>query len=70
MIGLERSTVSPSSSSMSRSTPWVLRVLRAHVDDHRLVVVGVLDVEVAERGRLGLGQAQHGADLAQQLAGP
>ena len=35
MTGLQRSTVSPSSSSMSRSTPWVRRVLRPHVDDHR-----------------------------------
>ena len=44
------------------------RVLRTHVDDHRLVVVGVLR-EVAELGRLGLAHAQHGADLAQQLGG-
>ena len=43
------------------------RVLRAHVDDHRLILVGIVG-EVAELGGLGLAHAQHGADLAHQLA--
>ena len=57
MIGLVRSTVSPSSSSMSRSTPWVdgccgpmLMIMVS------LVGVGRL---LGERGGVGLGQAQH-----------
>ena len=44
------------------------RVGRAHVEDHRLVLVGVLG-QVAELRRLGLAHPQHGADLAQQLLG-
>ncbi|MEZ5251801.1 MAG: hypothetical protein R2713_22115 [Ilumatobacteraceae bacterium] len=43
------------------------RVLGPHVDDHRLILGGI-DGEVAELGGLGLAEAQHGADLAQQLA--
>ena len=45
------------------------RVLRTHVDDHRLIVVGVVG-QVAELGGLGLAHPQHRADLAHQLAGP
>ena len=41
-------------------------VRRAHVEDHRLVLVRIVR-DVAELGRLGLAHAQHGADLAQQL---
>ena len=44
------------------------RVLRTHVDDHRLIVVGVVG-EVAEQRGLGLAHAQHGADLAHQFGG-
>ena len=43
------------------------RVLRTHVDDHRLIL-GRIDGEVAELGGLGLAHPQHRADLAQQLA--
>ena len=39
------------------------RVLRPHVDDHRLIFGGV-DCLLAERGRFGLGHAQHRADFA------
>jgi hypothetical protein len=42
-------------------------VLRPHVDDHRLVFVGVVG-QVAELRRLGLAHAQHRPDLAHQLA--
>ena len=68
MIGLVRSTVSPSSSSMSRSTPWVDGCCGTHVDDHRLVVAA-LDVDVARVDEAALGQAQDGADLLAELAG-
>ena len=43
------------------------RVLRTHVDDHRLIVGGI-DGNVAELGGLGLAHPQHRADLAEQLA--
>ena len=43
------------------------RVLRPHVDDHGLIVGGV-DRDVAELGRLGLAHAQHRTDFAQQLS--
>ena len=68
MTGLVRSTVSPSSSSISRSTPWVDGMLRAHVDDHGLVV-GPLDVDVRRVDGHALGEPEHGAHLAAQLAG-
>ena len=68
MIGLQRSTVSPCSSSISRSTPWVLGCAGPML----MIIVwsssGVRG-DVAELGRLGLAHPQHGADLAQQLAG-
>jgi hypothetical protein len=44
------------------------RVLRPHVDDHRLILVGIVG-QIAEHGRFGLGHPQHGADLAQQFLG-
>ena len=45
------------------------RVLRAHVDDHRLVVAPV-DVDVARVDVAPLGEPEDGADLAAQLAAP
>ena len=42
------------------------RVLRTHVDDHRLILVGILR-QLAELGGLGLAHPQHRADLAEQL---
>ncbi len=43
------------------------RVLGTHVDDHRLVVLGIVG-EVAERGSLRLAHPENGADLAEELA--
>ena len=44
------------------------RVLRTHVDDHRLILVGIVG-EIAELGGVGLGHPQDRADLAHQLLG-
>ena len=68
MIGLVRSTVSPSSSNMRRSTPWVDGCWGPHVDDHR-PVVSALDVDVGRVDVAALGQSEDCADLAAQLAG-
>ena len=69
MTGLVRSTVSPSSSSISRSTPWVDGCWGP-----------MLMIMVSSSGRStsmspgsstrALGQAQHRARLAAQLVGP
>ena len=44
------------------------RMLRTHVDDHRLILCGI-DGNATELGRLGLAHSQHRTDFAQQLAG-
>ena len=44
------------------------RVLRPHVDDHRLIFRGV-DRQVAQLGSFGLAHAQYGTYFAQQFAG-
>jgi len=43
------------------------RVLRTHVDDHRLILVGV-GRNLPELGGLGLAHTKHRTDLAQKLA--
>ena len=67
MIGLHRSTVSPWSSSINRSTPCVDGCCGPML----MIMVWSSSASsgIAERGRLGLAHAQHGADLAQQLCG-
>jgi hypothetical protein len=42
------------------------RVLWAHVDDHRLILVGIVG-EIAEARDVGFGHPQHRTDLAHQL---
>ncbi len=68
MTGLVRSTVSPSSSSMSRSTPWVdgcwgpMLMIMVSSSDRSTSMSDGIDGHA-------LGQPQHGPDLAAQLAG-
>ena len=68
MIGLQRSTVSPCSSSISRSTPWVLGCCGPML----MIIVWSSSGSSGRSpscGRLGLAHPQHRADLAQQLLG-
>ena len=64
MIGLQRRTVSPSQLEHEPEHAVGRRVLRAHVDDHGLVVGDRLGLRLGGRG---LADAQHGATLAEAL---
>ena len=68
MTGLERSTVSPSSSTMTRSTPWV-----DGCDGPRLRIMvsssGDLHIDVGRVESNSLGQAQGRSGLQVELPG-
>ena len=63
MTGLVRRTVSPSSSIMSRSTPWVDGCCGPML----MIMVSSSSSTSSQHRGVGLGQAQHRPDLAQHL---
>ena len=64
MIGLVRTTVSPWSSSMSRSTPWVDGCWGPML---MIIVSSALPTWPSSGGGLGLGEAQHRTHLPEAV---